>query len=204
MRIRRTVISLAATLGLVGLAAVSNAQTARVEPGSWFGRALPDSPWCTPGGLLNPADPSLGPCPIPREIIMLPTFWKEGIFMGIASHEFSGGGEAHGTWRPASNGIEADWLFLEKGPDGKLIGASHMRLAATAAGQNRLTGVINAYFFPFVGPDGLARVDPSTGRMIPDPLQPIGPIIESGTQCAPPVNGCLGVFKFVIDRITVQ
>ena len=178
-------------------------QNPKLTVGSWYGRALPDDPWCTPGTLIDPSNPD-SLCPIPREIIMLPTFMADGNFMGIASHEFASGGEAHGTWEPRHKGVVADWLIMEKGPDGNLIGTSHMRLSAEVVGGNRLEGTINAYFFQCIGPDGLAIVDPDTLRMIPDPLSYIGPIIDSGLDCAPHLNGCLGVFKFVIDRVSVQ
>jgi hypothetical protein len=74
--------------------------------GSWFGRAVPVKPFCQP---LTPG------CPLPPEIIMLPSFLGDGTFIGINSITFQVYlTEAHGSWVVRADGkVEANYIWLQ-------------------------------------------------------------------------------------------
>ena len=175
--------------------AVQQSKNDRVV-GSFFGRAVVIDPWCTIG------EPE---CPVPFEIVMLPTFFGDGNFMGIDSNVFLGDHtEAHGEWvRTGPRTVEANWLFLQSDEEGRFAGAFHMRLQAESLDRDNMHGYINAYFVPFTDENGNVIVDPETGFPVPDPLEPVGDFITDGTKCAPQLNGCFGVFGFDVRRIKV-
>jgi hypothetical protein len=156
--------------------------------GSWFGRAVPVDPFCPPGA------PG---CPVPREIVMLPTFFADGTFIGIDSNVFLEGDHttAHGQWEATSvDTLGAQFLFLQEGANGVFAGAFRLTLDGEMVTPNLMTGFIVGYFFPFTDPTGAVVIDPETGFPVPDPL---GPLPE---ECLPGL-GCLGRFDFVLRRI---
>lgn len=165
--------------------------------GSWFGRAVPVSPFC---------EPRTEGCPVPHELVMLPTFFADGNFIGIDSQTFGGGAHttAHGSWTFRNfQGIAANWIFLQSGPGDVFIGGFRMRMHADVVTPDLITGKINAWFFPFTDvSDGIGSVilDPVTGNPDPDPLQDIGPFIDDPADCNP-AFGCVGVFEFQMRRI---
>ncbi len=164
--------------------------------GSFVGRAVVHEPWCVPG---TPQ------CPIPYEIFMLPTFFSDGNFMGIDSNVFLGDHtEAHGQWiRTGQSTVEANWLFLQSDESGRFAGSFRLRLQAESLDQDNMRGYINAYFIPFTDENGAVIVDPESGFPVPDPLAPVGDFMTDGSECAPALNGCFGVFTFDVRRIKV-
>lgn len=165
--------------------------------GSWFGRAVPINPFC---------EPRTPGCPVPHEIVMLPTFFADGNFIGIDSQTFGGGAHttAHGAWTFRHfQGISANFVFLQSGPGDLFIGGFRMRMQADLAGHDVLVGKINAWFFPFTDETGAVVLDPETGNPIPDPLQDLGPFIEDPADCNP-LFGCVGVFEFQMRRIAAR
>jgi len=164
--------------------------------GSWFGRAVPFNPPCEPG--------TQG-CPLPKEIVMLPTFFADGNFIGIDSQTFGGGSHttAHGQWKLVGrNDVWAEFVFLQSAAD-TFIGGFRMRMKARPTGPNTMVGKINAYFFPFTDASGEVIIDPETGYPNPDPLQPLGDFAEDFSGCDP-AAGCVGVFEFTIRRVKPQ
>ncbi|MEX2264575.1 MAG: hypothetical protein WD696_21655 [Bryobacteraceae bacterium] len=160
--------------------------------GSWFGRAVPVNPFCVP---QTPG------CPIPFEIVMLPTFFADGNFIGIDSNVFVGfHSTAHGEWlRRADGGIESSFLWLQsRDTITSFDGAFRVRLIARLADDpNQMTGFIQAYHFPFAGLDN--KVILENGLPKPDPLG----AGQLPADCTPLV-GCLGRFDFTLRRITVD
>jgi hypothetical protein len=162
--------------------------------GSWFGRAVPIAPFC------EPRTPN---CPVPHEIVMLPTFFADGNFIGIDSQTFGGGAHttAHGAWTFRSfQGISANFAFLQSGPGDLFVGGFRMRLQGDLVTPDLMVGRINAWFFPFTDETGAVVLDPDTGHPIPDPLQDLGPFIDDPADCNP-LFGCVGVFEFQMRRI---
>jgi hypothetical protein len=163
----------------------------RTAVGSWFGRATPVNPICPPG--------SAG-CPIPHEIVMLPSFFSDGNFIGIDSQVFSGfHSTAHGKWvRERDDQVSADFMWLQSAPGDltKFEGAFRVGLTGQLDPRdpNRMIGQITPYFFPFVGPNNLVILSPN-GLPVPDPLGAPLP-----AACSP-AAGCLGVFQFTLRRI---
>ncbi len=162
--------------------------------GSWFGRAVPISPFC---------EPRTAGCPVPHEIVMLPTFFADGNFVGIDSQTFGGGlhTTAHGEWTfNGFQGVAANFVFLQSGPGDVFIGGFRMRLQGQLVTPDLMSGKINAWFFPFTDETGAVVLDPATGDPVPDPLQDIGDFIDDPAQCNP-AAGCVGVFDFQIRRV---
>jgi hypothetical protein len=162
--------------------------------GSWFGRAVPMSPFCEPG---SPG------CPVPREIVMLPTFFADGNFVGIDSQTFGGGAHttAHGEWKlTGPETVAANFVFLQSGPGNVFVGGFRMRLHGEMASPNLMIGKINAFFFPFTDETGKVVLDPETGYPVPDPLAPVGDFVDDPADCNP-AAGCLSVFEFSIRRV---
>jgi len=191
-------LALVCVLGVVGLSnswLEAQGQAPWVRPpiardavGSWFGRAVPVDPFCLPGA------PG---CPVPPEIVMLPTFFADGTFIGIDSNVFLEGDHttAHGQWEATSfNTLGAQFLFLQEGGNGVFAGAFRLTLDGEMITPDLMTGYIVGYFFPFTDPAGAVVVDPETGFPVPDPL---GPLPD---ECLPQL-GCLGRFDFVLRRI---
>ncbi len=164
--------------------------------GSWFGRAVPIDPFCEPG--------TVG-CPVPPEVIMTPTFFADGVFMGSDSLAFGAPRTAaHGQWIvTGDHQILATMVLLQGSPEGDaFVGAFRTRFTGEIVDRNRLEGFVDVYFFPFVDENGAAIIDPDTGFPIPDPLQSLGDVITNPAECLPPVNGCLAVLEYVVRRIT--
>jgi hypothetical protein len=162
--------------------------------GSWFGRAVPFNPPCEPG---TPG------CPIPFEIVMLPTFYADGNFIGIDSNVFVGfHSTAHGGWvETEGDQIESNFMWLQSGAEITTFeGAFRVRLVGRMdpTNRDRMVGYIQAYFFPFVdGPTQRVILD-RDNLPVPDPLgQPLPAV------CSPLV-GCLGTFNFTLRRIKVD
>jgi hypothetical protein len=158
--------------------------------GSWFGRAVPVDPFCPPGA------PG---CPVPPEIVMLPTFFADGNFIGIDSNVFLEGSHttAHGQWRATGPfSVAAGFVFLQSGPNDVFAGAFRLTLQATVITADFLEGHIVGYFFPFTDSAGQTIIDPETGFPDPDPLAPLP------DECLPGINNCLGVFEFTLRRIS--
>lgn len=165
--------------------------------GSWFGRAEPIDPFCPPG---------TPDCPVPPEVIMTPVFFADGIMGGTDSLTFGlPHAAAFGEWRLTDKEtMEATLVFLQGGPDNTFLGAFRTRYIGQLVGSNRMEGYVNVFFFPFADDTGATVLDPDTGFPLPDPLTPLGEFITDGTQCLPPVNGCIAVLKFVVRRITTR
>ncbi|MBK9169865.1 MAG: hypothetical protein IPM24_20725 [Bryobacterales bacterium] len=162
--------------------------------GSWFGRATPFNPPCEPG---------TAGCPIPAEIVMLPTFYADGNFIGIDSNVFVGyHSTAHGNWvNGDSDTIEANFVWLQSGETiTSFVGAFRVRLVGkmVETDRNQMTGFIQAYFFPFVDPATQRVVLDNNDRPVPDPL---GQALPDGCT---PQQGCLGTFNFTLRRIAVD
>jgi hypothetical protein len=198
----RVLFQLSVVIGLLSSGSLLAVEKPQIRPaigydavGSWFGRAVPISPFCEPG--------SAG-CPIPAEIVMLPTFMADGNFIGIDSQTFGGGAHttAHGQWELINrHAIRANWVFLQSGPGDVFIGGFRMRLQGEMVNPNAMIGKINAFFFPFTDANGAVILDPETGFPDPDPLTPLGDFIEDPADCT---TGCLAVFEFLIRRVGPQ
>jgi hypothetical protein len=162
--------------------------------GSWFGRATPVDPFCEPG--------SEG-CPLPAEIIMTPTFFADGVFMGSDHLTFFTPRTAgHGSWIHTSNKtMEATMVIIQADDAGNFIGAFRVRFAGELVSQDLLEGLVNVHFFPFVDVEGNVVLDPDNGHPIPDPLTPLGEFITDSANCSPAM-GCLGLYEFSVRRIT--
>jgi hypothetical protein len=183
------------------MAALPAAEKPAVRPpiafdavGSWFGRAVPVNPFCAPGSQ---------DCPVPKEIVMLPTFYADGNFVGIDSQTFGGGAHttAHGEWKLSGpDTVAANFVFLQSGAGNVFVGGFRMRLHGEMVSSNLMTGKINAFFFPFTDENGEVVLDPETGYPSPDPLTPLGEFIEDPAACNP-ADGCLGFFEFTLRRI---
>lgn len=162
--------------------------------GSWFGRAVPFNP---------PCPPATAGCPIPAEIVMLPTFYADGNFLGIDSNVFVGfHSTAHGGWQHNdANTVEANFVWLQAGEQIlSFEGAFRVRFVARMSPDNKdsMTGFIQAYFFPFV--------DQATKRVILDDknLPVPDPIGRPLPAACTPQTGCLGTFTFNLRRIKVD
>lgn len=164
--------------------------------GSWFGRAVPIEPFCEPG---------TSGCPVPREVIMTPTFFADGVFMGSDSLTFGAPHTAaHGHWvRTGHNSLEANVIFLGGDADNHFIGAFRIRYLGEIVRQDRMEGFVNVWFFPFVDDSGAAVLDPETGYPIPDPLTDLGDVITDPANCRID-QGCLAVLEFVVRRIRAR
>ncbi len=164
--------------------------------GSWFGRAVPK-----PGATI--CDPFTAPaaqCPVPKEIVMVFTFHRDGTFIGIDSNIFAGGSHstAHGDWNgvwPA--GINATFTLLQSAPNGVFIGGFKNLFQAKLTDSNKMEGQIDAYLYSYTDPKTGAAIVDSEGLPTPSPLSP-------PSQCTPP--GCLhmGVFTFKARRVEDQ
>ena len=162
--------------------------------GSWFGRATPIDPFCEPG--------SEG-CPLPAEIMMTPTFFADGAFMGSDHLTFVTPRTAgHGSWiHTGKKMIEATMVIIQADDAGNFIGAFRVRFAGKLVSQDLLEGLVNVHFFPFVDVEGNVVLDPETGHPIPDPLTSLGEFITDSANCSPEM-GCLGLYEFSVRRIT--
>jgi hypothetical protein len=161
--------------------------------GSWFGRAVPVDPFC---------EPETQGCPVPKEIVMLPTFYADRNFVGIDSQTFGGGAHttAHGEWTfNGPGGVKANFVFLQSS-DNVFVGGFRMRLHGQMASPDLMTGKINAFFFPFTDQTGSVVLDPETQYPVPDPLTPLGEFIDDPANCDPQ-TGCLAVFEFTLRRV---
>jgi len=180
--------------GVLALAEATQAGDSHRIVGSWFGRAVPIDPFCEPG---------TEGCIVPPEVIMTPTFFADGVFMG-SDHLTFGAPRTpgHGTWvRAGRNMAEATMVILQGDPENRFIGAFRVRFLAMVTGRDRLEGYVNVHFFPFVDENGLAIIDPETGHPVPDPLTPLGPFITDPALCSP-VDGCLALLQFDLRRVT--
>ncbi len=181
--------------------------------GSWFGRAVPIGP-CTPG---------TAGCPLPPELFMVLNISDDGNFIGNDSLAFGAlHTTAHGQWLPVTRSqITANYVVLagssafanpKPQADGTLavttpfLGAFRMRWLANSVDTNNMEGFVNVWFFPFNDPaKGIANINPTTWVPIPDPLTDLGPFItDQNLSVCNPAQGCLGVFKFKIRRVTGQ
>ena len=162
--------------------------------GSWFGRATPIDPFCEPG--------SEG-CPLPAEIIMTPTFFADGLFMGSDHLTFFTPRTAgHGAWiHTGKNTMEATMVIIQADDAGDFTGAFRVRFAGELVSKDLLEGLVNVHFFPFVDTEGNVVLDPQTGHPIPDPLTPLGEFITDSVNCSP-AAGCLGLYEFSVRRVT--
>jgi len=162
--------------------------------GSWFGRAVPIDPFCEPG---------TAGCIVPPEVIMTPTFFADGVFMGSDNLTFgTPRTPGHGSWMRTGPGqAESTMVILQGDSDNHFIGAFRVRFLVNVKERDRLTGYVTVHFFPFVDGQGLAVLDPETGNPIPDPLTGLGPFITDPALCSP-VEGCLALLEFDLRRIT--
>ena len=190
----KRILSILVVLILATTAFASSNNSANNIAGSWFGRATPVDPFCEPG--------SEG-CPLPAEIIMTPTFFKDGIFMGSDHLTFFTPRTAgHGSWiRTGNKTMEATMVIIQADDAGNFIGAFRVRFAGEVVSQDLLEGLVNVHFFPFVDADGNVVLDPTSGHPIPDPLAPLGEFITDSADCTP-ATGCLGLYEFSVRRIT--
>lgn len=164
--------------------------------GAWFGRAVPIDPFCVPG---------TAGCPVPKEVIMTPTFFADGVFLGSDSLTFSTPhATAFGEWmRTGHRSLEATLVFLQADADSNFIGAFRTRYTGELVADDRLEGFVNVWFFPFVDAAGDAVLDPVTEYPVPDPLTPLGEFITDPAGCRLD-QGCIAVLRFVVRRVSVR
>lgn len=159
--------------------------------GSWFGRAVPQNPFCTPG--------SEG-CPLPKEIVMIFTFNDDHTFIGIDSNIFAGGNHstAHGQWTPRwPADVDATFTLLQSDAKGVFIGGFKNLFSAHLTETNKMEGFIDAYLYLYTRPDGSVITD-ADGLPTPSPLDPPS-LCDPSKGCVP-----LGKFTFKARRVTVQ
>jgi hypothetical protein len=154
----------------------------KTEVGAWFGSAVPE--------VCNVPEQA-GGCP-PR-VIMLPEFNSDGTMVATDSGSFFDGhlmGQGNWTDARGNNGIKATFMWLQPAsPNVPGAGVFRVRLLGKLdRGDNdTMRGTIEPFFTPF-GQDGLPVADP-----VASPLP----------ECTL-LNGCLGKFAFVVNRIPTE
>lgn len=170
--------------GSLGAQAQGNGAVAarRTEVGAWFGSAVPT--------VCN-VPQEAGGCP-PR-VVMLPEFNSDGTMVASDNGSFADGhlmGQGNWTAARGNDGIKATFMWLQPAAGPAPAGVFRVRLLGELdrGDNNTMRGSIEPFFFPF---------DATTGLPEDDPLASPLPACEL-------LNGCLGKFDFVVNRIPTE